>query len=441
MLKRKAMAFLEKWKESSDKKSLLISGARQVGKTYIVRRFAEANYSSFIELNFLENNSLSDIFSGALDAQSILTNIRLVLPRQKIIPGETLLFLDEIQECPQAVTALKFLTQEKAIDVIASGSALGIAYKQAASFPVGAVDYLDMTSLDFEEFLWALQVDKEVIDTIKTYYVQKKPVPQSIHRKMMEYLRQYMVIGGMPEAVQKFTDTQSYMEADTVLRNIYRAYITDIAHYASPDIKIKAEKCYRSIPLQLTKDNHKFQYKTVEAKGTARKFESSIDWLVNAYMAYPVYNVSAVEYPMKSFRKEDNFRLYMNDIGLLVSTYDYELKNVLLHDGAVEEKADNLILRVAKGGLYEALAADILLKSGKELSFFRNDAGTIELEFFFESADGIIPVEIKAGRNSSASLNRILEQDSVPYGYKLSSQNVGISGKKITLPLYMIMFL
>ena len=441
MLKRKAMNYLIKWKENPERKSLLISGARQVGKTYIVRRFAEANYASFIELNFLEDNSLIDIFSGALDARTILMNIRLVLPRQKIIPGKTLLFLDEIQECSQAVTALKFLTQEKSIDVIASGSALGIAYKQAASFPVGAVDFLDMTSLDFEEFLWAMQVEDEVIGSVKTYFDQKKTVPQSIHKKMMNYLRQYMVLGGMPEVIQTFSDTQSYSEADTVQRAVYRAYIIDIAHYATPDIKIKAEKCYRSIPLQLTKDNHKFQYKTVEAKGTARKFESSIDWLVNAYMAYSVYNVSHVEFPLKAYRKEDNFRLYMNDIGLLISTFDYEIKNVLLHDGAVEEKPENLVLRVAKGGLYEALAADILLKSGKELYFYRNDAGTVELEFFFETAEGTVPVEIKAGRSSTASLNRILEQDNVPYGYKLSSQNVGVSGKKITLPLYMLMFL
>ena len=441
MLKRKAMSFLEKWKANPEKKSLLISGARQVGKTYIVRRFAEANYTSFIELNFLENSSLQDIFSGSLDAQSILTNIRLVIPDHKIVPGETLLFLDEIQACPQAITALKFLTEAKEIDVIASGSALGIAYKQTASFPVGAVDFLDMTSLDFEEFLWAAGIDEDVINTVRSYFIRKTPVPQGIHTKMMEYLRRYMVIGGMPEAVQKFTETQSFSDADMILRSIYRSYIADIAHYATPDVRIKAEKCYKSIPLQLTKDNHKFQYKTVEEKGTARKFETSIDWLVNAYMAYPVHNVTAVEFPLEAYIKEDSFRLYMNDIGLLISTYDYELKNVLLHDGMLEAKPDNLVLRVAKGGLYEALAADILLKSGKKLTFFRNDAGTIELEFFFETAEGIIPVEIKAGRSSTASLNRILQQDNIPYGYKLSSQNVGVAGKKITLPLYMLMFI
>ena len=441
MLKRKAMTSLEKWKATPKRKSLLISGARQVGKTYLVRRFAEANYASFIELNFVENNSLTEIFAGSLDAQSILTNIRLVMPHQKIIPGETLLFLDEIQECPQAITALKFLTQAEEIDVIASGSALGIAYKQTASFPVGAVEFLDMTSLDLEEFLWAIGIGEDVIDTVRSYFVRKAPVPQGIHTKMMEYLHRYMVIGGMPEAVQKFTDSQSYSEADAVLRSIYRSYIADIAHYAAPDVRIKAEKCYRSIPLQLTKDNHKFQYKAVEEKGTARKFETSIDWLVNACMAYPVHNVSAVEFPLEAYIKEDNFRLYMNDIGLLISTYDYELKNVLLHDGILEKKPDNLVLRAAKGGLYESLAADILMKNGKKLSFFRNDAGSVELEFFFENAEGIIPVEIKAGKNSTASLNRILEQENIPYGYKLSSQNVGTAGKKITHPLYMLMFI
>ena len=258
---------------------------------------------------------------------------------------------------------------------------------------------------------------------------------------MMGYLRQYLSIGGMPEAVELFSATGDYLQTDVLLRNIYRSYITDIAHYAPPEIKVKAEKCYKSIPLQLSKENHKFQYKTIENKGTARKFETSIDWLTNAHFADAVQNMASVEIPLKAYAREDNFRLYMNDIGLLVSTYGYELKKSILEDNNLEEKAENLVLRVAKGGLYEALAADMLHKNGHTLYFYRNESGTIEIVFFLENQDGIIPIEIKAGRRKSTSLDHILEQPNILYGYKMSSQNVGVFGKKITLPLYMLMFL
>ena len=441
LLNRKAMRELLHWKNSPARKSLIISGARQIGKTTLVRCFAQESYASVIELNFLEDSSLKDIFSGPLDAQTIFTNIRLFRPHTKIIPNETLLFLDEVQECPDAITALKFLSQDPRFDVIATGSALGMAYKQVTSFPVGFVEYLDMYAMDFEEFLWALHVDDAVLSLIWTAFESRTPVSPAIHERMMTYLRQYMVVGGMPEVVASFSEAGDYAAADVIQRQIYRAYISDIARYAPPQIQIKAEKCYTSIPLQLTKENHKYQYKTVEERGTARKFETSIDWLINAHIAIPVNNVSAIEFPLKAYAKEDNFRLYMSDIGLLICTYPYEIKKALLEDRVQKAESSGFMLRVAKGGLYESLAADILTKQGIPLYFFRNETGSVEIEFLIENRDGIIPIEIKAGRSSTASLNRVLEQDTIPYGYKFASQNVGVSGKKITLPLYMLMFL
>ena len=441
MLKRKAMDALIAWKNNPARKSLIIDGARQVGKTFLVRRFAREHYDILIELNFLENASLKTVFSGSLDAETIITSLNLILPEYRILPGKTLLFLDEAQECPNAITSLKFLTQDNRMDVIASGSALGLAYRQVSSFPVGYVEYLDMASLDFEEFLWGMNVSPESISFVKKCFETKAPVPPAIHEKMMDYLRQYLVIGGMPEAVQLFTQTHDYYATDALLRNIYRSYISDIAHYATPELKVKAEKCYRSIPLQLSKENHKFQYKTVERNGTARKFETSIDWLVNAHIASPVPNVSNVELPLKAYAKEDNFRLYMTDIGLLVSTYGYDIKKAILEDRTIETVSENLVLRIAKGGLYEALAADLLLKRGYAPHFFRNDSSTVEIEFLIENKDGVIPIEIKVGRKRSTSLDQVLKQPNILYGYKLSSQNVGVSEKKITLPLYMLMFL
>ena len=259
--------------------------------------------------------------------------------------------------------------------------------------------------------------------------------------KLLDYLRRYMVIGGMPEVVKTYIDTKNLKDVDDVQRRLYRDYIVDIAHYASPDIQIRAEKCYRSIPAQLTKENHKFQYSQVESKGTAPKFGDSIDWLINAYMLKPVYNVKRIEYPLEAYKEENNFRMYTTDIGLLMAGFDFALKKALIEDGAMEEKSMNIMLGTAKGGLYEALVADFLIKKDIERIYFYKDVkSTMELEFLITSEEGIVPVEVKAGRKKANSLNKILEAGICKYGFKLSSQNVGVIGNKITMPLYMLMF-
>lgn len=440
MLKRKYIEQLNRWKEHKEEKALVINGARQVGKTYLVEKFGET-YESFIELNFIENPSLADIFSGELTSESILTGIKLNLPSKKIIDGATLLFLDEVQECPNAITALKFLAKDKRIDVIATGSALGMAYNRATSFPVGYVEYMDMTALDFREFLWALGIDDAMIGQVKTYYERLEEIPEGIHQAMRKYLAKYMVIGGMPEVVNKFLENEDYYSADQTQKRIYRDYLADIARFAKPDIKIKAEACFKSIPGQLNKDNHKFQYGVVEKKGTARKFETSVDWILNSNMAVDVHNISHVEYPLSDHRMSDSFRLYMSDIGLYVGTYDYSLKAQLLND-VMDEKAENIILKTTKGGLYEALICDILYKNGhKDLYFFRNEAGTAELEYLYDGPDGVVPIEVKAGRSRTKTLNNILKKEDIKIGYKLSAQNIGQSEKKVTIPLYMAMFM
>lgn len=441
MLRRKVIDKLRNWKEGRDKKSLIISGARQVGKTYIVRKFGKESYRSFIELNFLENPQLMNIFSGSLSFKTILSNLRLYMPEVEIVEGDTLLFFDEIQECPNAITALKFLTQKKGIDVIATGSALGMAYNRTTSFPVGYVEYLDMYALDFREFLWSRGVGDDLIDELRDYFLNKTVVPSAIHEKMLTFLREYLVIGGMPEAVNAFNVNEDFQAADRVQRTIYRDYLSDIARFAEPADKLKAESCYRAIPLQLGKENHKFQYGIVEKNGTARKFVSSVDWLISAGMAYAVNNVSFVEYPLNAHVMENNFRIYPSDIGLLICTYGFEIKRALLRDTAYET-VDELILKTAKGGIYEALIADILIKNGHDkLFFYRNEPGTVEMEFFIENEDGVIPLEVKAGRTPGKSLTSLLKKEDIKYGYKLACQNIGVAEKKITMPLYLAMFL
>lgn len=440
MLKRKYTDQLYSWKENKDKKPLVINGARQIGKTYLVEKFGES-YESFIELNFIENPGMIDVFSGNLSAEEILTGIKLNMPGKKIINENTLVFLDEIQECPNAITALKFLAKDKRIDVIATGSALGMAYNRVTSFPVGSVEYMDMTALDFTEFLWAIGIEDDVIAGVKKYYDDMIEVPAGIHNAMKQYLAKYMIIGGMPEVVNKFIQNEDYYGADLIQKRIYRDYLADIARFAKPDIKIKAEACYKSIQNQLHKDNHKFQYGVVEKKGTARKFETSVDWILNANMALAVQNVSFIEYPLADHVMNDNFRLYMSDIGLYVGTYDYSLKALILKD-VMDDKPDNIILKTAKGGLYEALVCDILYKNGhRDLYFYRNEAGTAELEFLYDSSNGIVPIEVKAGKSGTKTLNNILKKEDINVGYKLSAQNIGRSEKKITLPIYMAMFM
>ncbi len=441
MLQRKITAELNAWKAEAKKKSLMIRGARQVGKTYIVRRFGES-YQSFVELNFIEHPEYKAIFSGDLNPDTLITNISAYIPAAKLIPEQTLILLDEIQECAEALTSLKFWTGDRRYDIIATGSTLGVDFREGNSFPVGFVKTIEMDSLDFEEFLWAIGISHQVIDTLRECYTQRKTVPAALHSRMLQYMKEYMIIGGMPEVVQAFVETRDIKKADEIQRQLYSDYISNIAHYAPAEIKIRTERCYRSIPLQLAKENHKFQYRVVEKGSTATKYETCLDWLEKAYMIIPVHHVSALYFPLNSVQEDDCFRVYPTDIGLLMAAYPFLVKGALLQEQSMEEKPLNLSIGSAKGGLYEALAADLLRKRGyRELYFLKDQKSTREIEFFITNEDGIIPVEIKAGRNKANSLGRILENPLVPYGYKMSSQNVGVSDKRITLPLYMLMFI
>lgn len=439
MLRRQVQKQLEEFMSSDVRKCALVQGARQVGKTYSVDALAadSEQVESYIKINFLETPELMKIFSGNLDVDTLILNFSLYLPDKKFIPYRTLLFLDEIQECPEAITSLKFWAQDHRFKVIASGSMLGIDYKRPTSYPVGSLIYIDMYPLNFREFLWALDVDDKVMDVLQECFTLGQPVPMPIHERLMNDLRLYMVIGGMPDVVQTWLDTHDMSAVDSRQRGILKDYQNDIAHYAQADIKIKAEACYRSIPAQLSKENHKFQYSQVEKGGTARKYGSSLDWLTRASLVYPCHNVSTVEFPLQSFADDASYRLYPGDIGLLVAMFDYSMKAALLAEDSVRT-----VLRQAKGAIYEALVADILIKNGHtQLYYYKNDTRKIEIEFLLEDATGVIPVEVKAGNNRSRSLDAILRQEDIQIGYKLIAGNVGASDKKVTLPLYMAMFL
>ncbi|WP_302178334.1 ATP-binding protein [Phascolarctobacterium succinatutens] len=429
MLRRKIYDKLLVWKNNKGKKdAILLRGVRQCGKTYIVREFGKREYKNFIEINFIERPDMQAVFSGNLDVDNMVQQIKLSMPGCQFIPGETLLFLDEIQDVPNARTSLKFWTQDGRFDCIASGSLLGMDYKNEVSIPVGYEQQLIMRTLDFEEFIWALGAEVNLKEMLAPYVDGAKRVPEAMHNSLNKYLQEYMVVGGLPEVVDTYIATKDFYQVHLLQEKILRDYQDDIAKYALNQDKIKAKQCFLSIPRQLSKENHKFQYSVVEKKATARKFTSSLDWLHNAGLIDFAYNVNSPWFPLKAHVKEDQFRVYLCDIGLLVAMYGYQLKIALLSD-ALEGSA--------KGGIYESLVADILAKRGEELYYYKKEDSTLEIEFILERDCKLVPVEVKARKGSTRSLNELLKMDNIERGYKLTAQNTGVVEKKITLPLYM----
>ena len=429
MLRRKIYDKLLAWKNNKGKKdAILLRGVRQCGKTYIVREFGKREYKNFIEINFIERPDMQAVFSGNLDVDNMVQQIKLSMPGCQFIPGETLLFLDEIQDVPNARTSLKFWTQDGRFDCIASGSLLGMDYKNEVSIPVGYEQQLIMRTLDFEEFIWALGAEVNLKEMLAPYVDGAKRVPEAMHNSLNKYLQEYMVVGGLPEVVDTYIATKDFYQVHLLQEKILRDYQDDIAKYALNQDKIKAKQCFLSIPRQLSKENHKFQYSVVEKKATSRKFTSSLDWLHNAGLIDFAYNVNSPWFPLKAHVKEDQFRVYLCDLGLLVAMYGYQLKIALLSD-ALEGPA--------KGGIYESLVADILAKRGEELYYYKKEDSTLEIEFILERDCKLVPVEVKARKGSTRSLNELLKMDNIERGYKLTAQNTGVVEKKITLPLYM----
>jgi predicted AAA+ superfamily ATPase len=431
MLKRKISSDLTLWKNRENKLCLLVKGARQVGKTFIINEFARLNYKYYTSINFDENPAYKAIFDGDLDVETLIKQISLRVPNAKLVPHETLIFLDEIQNCPRARTALKFLAIDQRFDVIASGSMLGIHYKDVPSYPVGYVDTLDMYSLDFEEFLWANGVSTKSIDDIEQYFIRKETVPPAMHERMMELFKEYIVVGGMPGVVNEFVTTHNFASVFRIQKDILSDYTDDIAKYAEGTEKAKARACFLSIPKHLSKDYKKFQYSLVESKGTARKFGGSLMWLYDAGIINFCYNLSSPELPLEGNAKSDVFKVYMRDTGLLMA---------MLEEGSQEDIIDGN-LGIYKGAIYENIIADIFGKSGKKLYYFERDS-KIEIDFMIRLNKQATAIEVKSADNTKAkSMASIIENFGVKHGIKLSAKNVGGTEIIDSFPLYMAMFL
>lgn len=432
MLKRKIYQQLQEWRDSHHEDCLLIKGARQVGKTFAITQFGQTEYESFIAINFIESPQLKALFDGDLSSSNIKKQMTMLIPGIQFIAEKTLIFLDEIQECPNARTALKFLAQDNTIDVIASGSLLGLSYASVSSIPVGYERQIEMYGLDFEEYLWALGYSEETTNTLREHFHALEPLPDEVHKKMLEILHEFMAIGGMPAVVQAFVEKQNFATAYAEQEKILAAYLDDIAKFADVTTRNKARECYLSIPRQLAKENTKFKYGMVEKKGTARKFETALDWLRDANLVRYCRAVTTPQFPLRAYEDESKFRVYLSDPGLLCAMYGFEMIAAIIRDE---------LQGPMKGGIYENVVADMLVKAGRDLHYWMNDKGNIEIEFLLEKEASVVPVDVKAKRGATASLNKLLEQDDMKYGYKLSAGNIGVSGKKITLPLYMALYL
>ena len=434
MLKRKILTQLENWSRNHEKKCLVVRGARQTGKTYIIQHFAGECYDEMVEINFKQTPSATEIFSEDLDVDNLVMAIRFRFPGKKITPKKTLIFLDEIQECPEAITSLKFWAIDGRYDVIASGSLLGIDYKRASSYPVGYVDFLTMHGLDFEEFLWANGITEDMISSLRGFMSDKMPIPNSIHNRMMELYRRYIATGGMPEVVQKYIDTNDFREVDTIQRNLLMGYQYDIAHYANAEEKIKAEKCYLTLSKQLLdKENHKFQYKEIEHGARAQKYYSSIEWLLRADIINLCRLVTTVKYDLDDYSRDDFFRAYTTDLSLLIAMKDFSLKQHIV---------ENTLSGNTKGGIYECAVADALHKNGYALYFYKNDSTKKELDFIIQVDGQVVPIEVKSNNNRAGSMNSIIQNTKdIAFGYKFIDGNIGVSDNSIiTLPLYMASF-
>lgn len=435
MLKRKITDRLVAWKAAHGQECLLINGARQVGKSFAIADFGRNHYKSYIEIDFVKNPGYKDIFKESLSSEDVYSRLTLFMPGIELIENDTLIFLDEIQECPEARAAFKYLAQNGRFDVIGSGSLLGTRFREMAnapSLPVGYERQITMHSLDFEEFLWANGYDDQAISMLRGYFDRLEPVPQGVHQAMMRLLREYMAVGGMPAVVQAFLPAKDFGVAHAVQMMLHELYLDDIAKYAKPTERIKARACYLSLPRQLAKENTRFRYAAVEKRGTSRKFENSIDWLTEAHMVQRCQAVSLPSFPLVSYEDQDRFRLYANDLGLLMAMFDFSMKAAVV---------DNTLKGPMKGGLYENLVASMLVANGVPLHYWMSSDSKNEVEFIVDSEGSACPVEVKASRGSTASLDALLAKYEVGKGYKLIDGNVGIFDKKVTLPLYMAMFL
>jgi len=438
MYRRKITDIMRSWKDKPNHKPLVIKGCRQCGKTSSVLDFAKRNYEHVVYIDFHEQEELRDLFVGSLKVDYLTVAISASLPEARFVPNKTCIIFDEIQDCPRARASLKFFKLDGRYDVICTGSLLGVSgYKSdelqqaetESSVPVGFETIVEMYPMDFEEWLWANGIQQAVFDLLRLNLEQETPVPDAIHNRMRQLLREYIIVGGMPEAVQTFFDTHDMNQVIDVQRSIIEEYKADMVKYARSEGKPRIQECFNSIPRQLSKENKKFTYSVVRKGGRSSEYIGSLQWIEDAGIVRRCYNLSITELPLSGNAMSDSFKVYMADTGLFIS---------MLDEGT---QADVLQGRMQsyKGAIYENVMADLLGKLGKKLYYYHKP-DSIEIDFVMRWRGQCTPLECKAVTGNAKSMQTLLKHPEKYHVYqalKLGDYNIGRSGPLLTLPFYM----
>ena len=450
-MERKILKNLIDWKNKSDRVPLVVKGLRQVGKTYIVKEFAKRYYENAFILDFRKQPSLASIFEGDFDIDRIALYIS-SLPKEnslisgsKMTPHKTVLIFDELQDCPNARSSLKYFKEDGRFDVVCTGSLLGlegyrIGKNSSRGIAVGSEEQIEMYPMDFEEFLWANGVEIKLIDLLKECFDKKQQIPAYLHEQFLDWARKYICVGGMPEAVGKFVQTNSISETRKVQRRLLDDYKADFGSHLNDDNelvineleKTKILEVFNSIPKQLAKENKKFQYSVVDKKAKSRTHEDAVKWLKNYGLIDICYNLSAIEQPFDFVSIFDNFKIYVSDIGLLVSMLGDDVAFKILSND----------LGMGKGMIYENLIADAFHKNGKPMYFFSKSSG-LEIDFVTTLLGKPYLVEAKAKNGNAKSAKIVLgdENYKVDSLLKLTAQNLGFIENTITAPYYLAFYL
>ena len=442
MYKRKIESFLLDWKNTPNHKPLVIKGCRQCGKTSSVVAFAKKHYKHVIYIDFHEQEQLCALFAGSLSVDYLTMSISASVPGAQFVPNNTCLVLDEIQNCPRARSSLKFFMQDGRYDVICTGSLLGVSgYKSAeqikaedqATVPVGAETIVEMYPMDFEEWLWANGINEQVFDFLRKSLQDETPIPADIHQRLRQLLLEYVVVGGMPEAVKTFFATHDMNQVCQVQRHILNGYRDDMIKYARAEDKPRIRECFDSIPRQLSRDNKKFTYSVVRKGGRIKEYISCLQWIEDAGIVRRCYNLMLPEIPLSGNSIQDCFKVYMADTGLLVSMLDDGTQGDILQGN----------LWTYKGAVYENLVADILGKMGRKLYYYQKESG-LEIDFVMRYKGECTLLECKANTGNAKSVKTILSHPDkyhVHAAIKLGDYNIGRSEQLLTLPLYIAFLL
>ncbi|MDO4987907.1 MAG: AAA family ATPase [Synergistes sp.] len=435
MLYRRSYETLLKWKESktNPRKAICLAGARQTGKTTLIREFAKKNYEYFVEINFVTDNNAAKIFSGSLDADTITANLTAYV-RKPMPMGKTLLFLDEIQECPEARTAIKFLVEDGRYDCAESGSLLGIRHKNVKSYPVGYEEIRHIHPMDFSEFMLANGVQDSTIDYLRECFEKRVPVSDSVHSAICRLYYVWLVVGGMPEAVQRYVDRHDIAEVIAYQKDILEQYRLDISKYAEGSGKPKIRAIFDRLPSQLGEKNRRFFVTSVDKNARLQNYEESFKWLEDAGVALPCRNLLQPVLPLSLNEKRSLFKLYMNDTGLLCASYLNNVQFALL----------NGELGINLGSILENAIAQQLKANGFTLNYFDSKQHG-ETDFVLQNGSEIMPIEVKSGNDykKHKALDNLLavEAWNLKQAYVLCKDNLHTEGKICYLPWYMSVFI